>query len=147
VRRAKGLGNLAELGIRNCIIITVTHELQALNSPSSSPMPFICNIRAARLIAPHISGRYSATSLFPRRLASFYNVNIAGLTEEQVEVCQFVHCEKTTLGYNNTISSEMLSLNLLNAKSRRWRQKLTEPIVSPCISGRSLATWACSASL
>jgi hypothetical protein len=52
-------------------------------------MPLICNIRAAKLVTPYISsGRYSAISLFPRRLASFYNANIAGLTEEQIEVCQ-----------------------------------------------------------
>ena len=51
-------------------------------------MTLICNIRATKLIAPHISGTYSAINLLPRRLASFYNVNIAGLTEEQVEVCQ-----------------------------------------------------------
>lgn len=50
-------------------------------------MPFIRNIRAAKPITPQIAGRCSAISLIPRRMVSFYNADIAGLTEEQVEVC------------------------------------------------------------
>jgi hypothetical protein len=51
-------------------------------------MPFIRNIRVARLITPQISGKCPAISRIPRRMASFYSANIAGLTEEQVEVRQ-----------------------------------------------------------
>ncbi|KAH9079158.1 acyl-CoA dehydrogenase NM domain-like protein [Lactarius deliciosus] len=48
-------------------------------------MPFIRNIRTSKFITPQTSGRYSATGHIPRRMVSFYNANIAGLTEEQVE--------------------------------------------------------------
>lgn len=51
-------------------------------------MSFLRSVRAAKLITSQISGKCSTISLIPRRMASFYNANVAGLTEEQVEVRQ-----------------------------------------------------------
>ncbi|KAH9030613.1 acyl-CoA dehydrogenase/oxidase [Lactarius pseudohatsudake] len=79
-------------------------------------MPFIRNIRASKFITPQIAGRYSAIGLIPSRMASFYNANIAGLTEEQVEfrnaVSEFSQREVAPLAaeIDRTNSSPMVGL-------------------------------------
>lgn len=61
-----------------------------------------------------------------RRHASFYNADIAGLTDEQVEVLSILHPSNTqVLSSNVTYSSEMLWMSLHSEKLCHELQKLT----------------------
>jgi len=58
-------------------------------------MIFLRNIRVAKHTTSQIAGRCSVISPISHRMVSYYNAQIAGLTEEQVEVARLVHCERT----------------------------------------------------
>lgn len=59
-------------------------------------MKFIRHLRAPRCITARRTAIFSPYGISSRRMASFYNVDIAGLTDEQVEVREPL-CEK--VGY------------------------------------------------
>lgn len=75
-------------------------------------------------------GSRLAHVVLARRHASFYNSDVAGLTEEQAEVCCKLRCTKWR-SYRNVSSFVMLSASL---HKRRWRlvqQRLTRQTPSP----------------
>ena len=56
-------------------------------------MKFIRHLRTPRCIIARRTADFSPYGISSRRMASFYNVDIAGLTDEQAEVraaCTFV---------------------------------------------------------
>ena len=57
-------------------------------------MKFIRFLRTPRCIIARRTANFSPYGINFRRMASFYNVDIAGLTDEQVEVREPL-CEKT----------------------------------------------------
>jgi len=49
-------------------------------------MTLIRYLQTPKYIAPRLSGNFSPLNFMVRRMASLYNVDIAGLTDEQIEV-------------------------------------------------------------
>lgn len=54
--------------------------------PVTTAMKFIRHLRTPRCIISRHSPYFSPYGIGFRRMASFYNVDVAGLTDEQVEV-------------------------------------------------------------
>jgi hypothetical protein len=72
-----------------CYVISLTgQKLRDYRGPYHQPltMKFIRHLRAPRCIIARHTPNFSPYGINSRRMASFYNVDIAGLTDEQVEV-------------------------------------------------------------
>lgn len=126
-------GPMLRPGMRGMLLSTSTPTLVQLGMLSALSLRAL----ARRSTRAHTF----AKAYQPRRHASFYNVDIAGLTEEQEEVRVLYTLRRRAVQY--MCSSRMLWMSLLNGRLRPEQPTSTGTTTSlQCVSAQS--TEACS---